>query len=508
MPPSFGFGKGLPVWHDSRRAADSHPTAQSPSGRFPRISGGVQRRELWLGACSLFTAGTVDSTVPKGGFDDATPTCVRHPPCADLTRAHDAHDGDAPGLRRVADRRVQHRRRHGRRRRCRSRARQHHVQDVLGAAGRALAGHVDDARPPRHAGDGGRKHRGGPDDHRASGRPQRRDRVGPPHGYRLAHARRGEEEPSHPRSCHRDRDHPADRSHAVRPSASRQGRCEARAARCAYDSALCQRRRLMLTRIALAVVISSLVAGPAFAQTGTTTGTGTVTGGTTTGTTTGGSTIGTGAPVTGGAFASLSPGNRKIAQALFEAQKAPATTTTTATSGTTTSSTSSTSATTSGPKPLTLDQIAQMKEGGRGWGNVFRQMKAQGLVDAKNLGSIVSASSKHHTTTVSTGGSPSGTTSGTTGGTTTSSTTASTTSGNGKATGSSGKGSYKSSGSEMSTASGGSSGGSQVPSSNKPGNSGTNGKSASTSTTVTSGSSSASSAGTTTVSTSGSSAGT
>ena len=73
----------------------------------------------------------------------------------------------------------------------------------------------------------------------------------------------------------------------------------------------------MLTRIALAVVISSLVAGPAFAQTGTTTGTGTVTGGTTTGTTTGGSTIGTGAPVTGGAFASLSPGNRKIAQALF-----------------------------------------------------------------------------------------------------------------------------------------------------------------------------------------------
>ena len=87
-----------------------------------------------------------------------------------------------------------------------------------------------------------------------------------------------------------------------------------------------------------------------------------------------------------------------------------------------------------------------MKEGGRGWGNVFREMKTQGLVDAKNLGSVVSASSKHHTSTASKGGSSSSTTSGTTGGTTTTSTTASATSGNGKASGSSGKGGYKSSG--------------------------------------------------------------
>src|SRR5204863_562772 len=126
--------------------------------------------------------------------------------------------------------------------------------------------------------------------------------------------------------------------------------------------------------IALALAMSSLVAGPVLAQTTTTTGTGTVTGGTTTGTTTGGTgTPSTGAPAPGGAFASLSPGNQKIAQALFDAQKAPTTTTaTTSTSGTTKSSTPTTSTTISGPKPLTLDQIAKMKDGGRGWGNVFR----------------------------------------------------------------------------------------------------------------------------------------
>ena len=71
-------------------------------------------------------------------------------------------------------------------------------------------------------------------------------------------------------------------------------------------------------------------------------------------------------------YESLSPGNQKIARALFEAQ----------TTGTTTTSTA--------PKTLTLDEIAAMKQSGRGWGNVFKDMKAQGLVQDKNLGQVVS----------------------------------------------------------------------------------------------------------------------
>ena len=93
-----------------------------------------------------------------------------------------------------------------------------------------------------------------------------------------------------------------------------------------------------------------------------------------------------------GAFASLSPGNQKIARALYEAQTTPATS-----------------------SKLTLDQIARMKQEGQGWGNVFRAMKAQGRVDARNLGAIVSAS-KHQASTpvadsTTTGGGISGSTS-------------------------------------------------------------------------------------------------
>src|SRR5439155_27375315 len=42
-----------------------------------------------------------------------------------------------------------------------------------------------------------------------------------------------------------------------------------------------------------------------------------------------------------------------------------------------------------GPKPLTLDQIAAMKQSGTGWEQVFRQMRAQGLVTDKNIGQVV-----------------------------------------------------------------------------------------------------------------------
>ncbi|MDE2228524.1 MAG: hypothetical protein KGL11_05730 [Alphaproteobacteria bacterium] len=74
------------------------------------------------------------------------------------------------------------------------------------------------------------------------------------------------------------------------------------------------------------------------------------------------------AQTAGDAYDDLSPGNQMIARALFNAQ---------------TSSSSTT--------PLTLKQIAAMKQSGQGWGEVFRTMRAKGFTDATNLGSVVSA---------------------------------------------------------------------------------------------------------------------
>jgi hypothetical protein len=69
---------------------------------------------------------------------------------------------------------------------------------------------------------------------------------------------------------------------------------------------------------------------------------------------------------TTGSFDKLSPGNQKIANALFSAQ------------------------TTTGTKtPLSKNQIADLKAT-EGWGKVFRTMKADGLVSARNLGQVVS----------------------------------------------------------------------------------------------------------------------
>lgn len=70
-----------------------------------------------------------------------------------------------------------------------------------------------------------------------------------------------------------------------------------------------------------------------------------------------------------GAYERLSPGNQKIARALWEAQR-PAPTMRT--------------------KSLTLDEVAAQKQSGQGWGQVFRTMKAQGLVQEENLGQVVS----------------------------------------------------------------------------------------------------------------------
>jgi hypothetical protein len=80
-----------------------------------------------------------------------------------------------------------------------------------------------------------------------------------------------------------------------------------------------------------------------------------------------------------GAYAKLSPGNAKVARALFEAQV----TNTTPTSRRQTP-------TGAAPKAMTLDQIAALKQGGQSWGRVFETMKAQGLVQDKNLGQVVS----------------------------------------------------------------------------------------------------------------------
>ena len=70
-----------------------------------------------------------------------------------------------------------------------------------------------------------------------------------------------------------------------------------------------------------------------------------------------------------GAYAKLSTGNAKIARALFDAQvKTPAP---------------------SAARMLTLDQLAALKQNGQSWGQIFQSMKAQGLVQDKNLGQVV-----------------------------------------------------------------------------------------------------------------------
>jgi len=79
-------------------------------------------------------------------------------------------------------------------------------------------------------------------------------------------------------------------------------------------------------------------------------------------------------PAPGGAFESLSPGNQKIALAVFDSELRADPTTAT--------------------KVLSLDEIAAMKQGGKGWGKVFKEMQSQGLVQDKNLGQAVSRVSR------------------------------------------------------------------------------------------------------------------
>jgi len=85
-------------------------------------------------------------------------------------------------------------------------------------------------------------------------------------------------------------------------------------------------------------------------------------------------------PTARSAYATLSPGDQKIARALFKTQTStPNATCTGTTTGTRTTA----------PKTLTLDENTAMKTSGQGWGQVCHQMKAQGLVQDKNLGQAI-----------------------------------------------------------------------------------------------------------------------
>ncbi len=78
---------------------------------------------------------------------------------------------------------------------------------------------------------------------------------------------------------------------------------------------------------------------------------------------------GDGGEVTESGFDSLSPGNRKIAEALYQGQSD------------------------GGDESLTgwsRDDLALAKQDGQGWGQIFKQMQEDGLVDARNLGQLVS----------------------------------------------------------------------------------------------------------------------
>lgn len=70
-----------------------------------------------------------------------------------------------------------------------------------------------------------------------------------------------------------------------------------------------------------------------------------------------------------GAYKRLSPGNRRIAEALFERQVLDA-------DGTI--------------QAWSLDRIAATKQSGASWGRVFRRMKTDGIVAAKSLGQVIS----------------------------------------------------------------------------------------------------------------------
>ena len=75
------------------------------------------------------------------------------------------------------------------------------------------------------------------------------------------------------------------------------------------------------------------------------------------------------------AYAKLSFGNQKVAAALYQAQN-PAVA-------------STAHGVAPAARPLTLEEIASKRRNGQVWGQIFREMKAQGLVHEKSLGQVV-----------------------------------------------------------------------------------------------------------------------
>jgi hypothetical protein len=80
-------------------------------------------------------------------------------------------------------------------------------------------------------------------------------------------------------------------------------------------------------------------------------------------------------PSAAGAFERMTPGNQKVARALFDAQAA--------------NSTPAPPGSSSARRALTLDEIAAQKQGNQGWGQVFQAMRSQGLVQETTLGQVV-----------------------------------------------------------------------------------------------------------------------
>jgi len=75
------------------------------------------------------------------------------------------------------------------------------------------------------------------------------------------------------------------------------------------------------------------------------------------------------------AYDRLSFGNQKVAAALYQAQNPIV-----ASSG---------HGVAPAARPLTLEELASKRRNGQTWGQIFREMKAQGLVHEKSLGQVV-----------------------------------------------------------------------------------------------------------------------
>jgi len=86
------------------------------------------------------------------------------------------------------------------------------------------------------------------------------------------------------------------------------------------------------------------------------------------------------APVEG-AYERLSPGHQQVARALFEAQIVPG------------------PAAKRGARTLTLDEIAARKQSGEGWGRIFNDMQARGLVRERSMLDLLARHERAHAST-------------------------------------------------------------------------------------------------------------